>query len=274
MLSSFLIFLREGIEGSTIVAIMCAYLAAAGRRDLFRPVFAGVGAALGGAALTGVALYLLIKDSFIDSTGQTWFETGVFLLAVVVLTYMTFWMKRNSRNLGSSLKARMSVAVSGGSALALGTLAFVTVGREALETVIFLLAIAFGSSPLALTGGAAAGLAVSLALSLAIFRLGVRVNMKRFFNVVGVGLMIISAGLLGNAIQNLQELGVLPAARALWDTSGFIADNSTLGDILHGLLGYAAAPTALQLSVWIAFLAVGLTAYLDWPARLAARATR
>jgi len=268
MLGSFLIFLREGIEGSMIVTIMCAYLAAAGRRDLFRPVFAGVAAALLGSSVAALALYAAIKSSFINSTAQTWFETGTFVLAVVVLTYMTFWMKRHSRTMGASLKEQVNAAVTGGSAFALGLLAFATVGREAIETVIFLLAIAFQNLPLALLGGAVLGLAVALALSLAIYRMGVRMNFKRFFTVVGAALMVVAAGLLANAIQNLQELHVLPGSgQTVWDTSRVIADNSALGDILHGLIGYAASPTVLQALAWALFLVIGLVAFLGLPGR-------
>lgn len=265
MLGSFLIFLREGIEGSMIIAIMCAYLATAGRRDLFRWVFAGAGAALVAATLGGIALYAVAKDAFINSTAQTWFETATFLLAVVVLTYMTFWMKGHSRSLSTTLKAQMGAAMAGRSAVALAALAFVTVGRESVETVIFLLAIAFKSSALSLLLGAALGLAVSLSVSLAIYRMGARINLKRFFTLVGAALMIVSAGLLANAVQNLQELGVLPGGRALWNTSGFLADDSNLGDVLHGLLGYAAAPSLLQVVAWVAFLCVGLWAFLNQP---------
>src|SRR5437588_836659 len=93
MIPSFLIFLREGIEGSLIISLMCAFLAANRRRDLFRYVFLGVVGAVAGSCVFGVVLYALAKDSFIHSSAQTWFETVVFLLAVVTLTYMTFWMK-------------------------------------------------------------------------------------------------------------------------------------------------------------------------------------
>lgn len=274
MLGSFLIFLREGIEGSMIVTIMCTYLAAAGRRDLFRPVFVGVGAALLMASAGGAALYILVKSTFINSTGQTWFETGTFLLAVVVLTYMTFWMKRNARNIGKDLKTQVAAA-AGASAFALGMVAFATVGREALETAIFLLAIAFQNSPLALLIGAVAGLAVSFGLSQAMFRLGVRLNMKRFFTIVGAALMVVAAGLLANAAQNLQQLGVLPGAhQTLWNTSGLIPDESAIGDILHGLVGYAASPTALQFATWLLFLAIGLATFLGLPQRLLRRPDR
>jgi high-affinity iron transporter len=266
VLGSFLIFLREGIEGSMIVAIMCAYLTAAGRRDLFRAVFLGVGAALLASGLGAAGLYVAIKDSFIGSTAQTWFETGTFALAVIVLTYMTFWMKRNARHMSATLKSHVTAAVSGGSAFALAMLAFVTVGREAVETVIFLLAISFQNSALQLLTGALVGLAISLVISVAVYRLGIRMNLRRFFTVVGAALMIVAAGLLANAVQNLQELHVLPGAGyGLWSTERIIAEDSTLGDILHGLIGYAATPTALQVIVWALFLGLGLFFFLGNP---------
>ncbi|MDB5058514.1 MAG: High-affinity Fe2+/Pb2+ permease [Chloroflexi bacterium] len=264
MIPSFLIFLREGIEGSMIISMMCTFLATAGRRDLFRWVFVGVGSAIVGSCLFGVVLYAVAKDSFIHSTAQTWFETCVFLLAVVTLTYMTFWMKSHSRSMSSELKARMGAAIAGGSAFSLATLAFVTVGRESVETVIFLLAIAFKTPALSLVSGAVLGLAVSIAISVAIYRLGVRVNMKRFFTVVGIALMVVAAGLLADAIQNLQGLGVLPGgSQTLWNTSTVLSDNSNLGDILHGLFGYASSPSLLQVSAWALFLFIGLRAFLS-----------
>jgi high-affinity iron transporter len=256
-----------------ICAILLTYLAAAGRRDLFRWVLAGAGVALVVSALAGAAIYLGIKSEFVGTKRQTWFETGTFALAVVVLTYMTFWMKRHARRFSTELRARVDNAVTAGSALALFMVALLTVGREALETSIFLVAIAFQSTPARLVSGAVPGLAVALAISFAIYRLGLRVNIARFFTVVGAALMVVAAGLLANLVQNLQELGVLPGAGArMWDTGGLIANSSVLGDILHGLLGYAASPTPLQLMSYVLFLAVGLTAFLRRPRTNAARA--
>ncbi len=266
MAGSFLIFLREGIEGSMICAILLTYLAAGGRRDLFRWVLAGAAVAVGASALVGVGLFMTIRSGFIGSQQQTWFETGTFGLAVVVLTYMTFWMKRHARRLAIDLRAQVHTAVAAGSGLALFTAALVTVGREALETSIFMVAIAFQNTAWQLAVGAGAGLLVALAVAVAIYRMGIRLNISRFFTVVGAALMVVAAGLLANMVENLQTLGVVPGANLrLWDTGGLIADNSIAGDVLHGLLGYAASPTALQLTTYLVFLVVGLTAFLRRP---------
>ena len=263
MIPSFLIFLREGIEGTMILSIMCSFLVSLGRRDMFRWVFFGAGPAAIASSIFGIALYMIAKDSFIGSTAQTWFETVVFIIAVITLTYMTFWMRRHARSLGKDLGNRMKTAVAGGSALSLATLAFVTVGREAVETAIFLLAIAFKTPGLSLLTGAVLGLVCAIAASFAIYRLGARIRLRRFFTILGAALMIVAAGLLADAVQNLQELGVVPGGGdVVWNTRRFLDDGSGLGDVLHGLFGYASSPSLLQLLVWATFLTVGLAAFL------------
>jgi len=267
VVGSLLIFAREGLEGTLICSILLTCLAAAGRRELFRYVFLGAGAAVVLATATGIVLWIVSRNAFIASAPQAWFETGVFAVAVGVLTYMTFWMRRHSRNMGRELRERVSGAVRGGSGLALGLIAFVTVGREAVETVIFLLAIAYQSSPLQLVIGAVIGLAIALSVSFAIYRVGLRITLGRFFAVVGSLLMVVAAGLLADAVQNLQVLGVLPGgSMTLWNMSGTLPDDTGIGDVLHGLVGYSAAPTVLQAILWAAFLGVGLTLFLR-PAR-------
>ena len=271
MFGSFLIFAREGIEGTLICAILLTCLAAAGRRDLFRWVLLGAAAAVVVAVGVGVVLWSVSRDAFVGSTAQTWFETVVFLVAVAVLTYMTFWMRRHARTMGREIRDRAAGAVAGGSALALAVIAFATVGREAVETVLFLLAVAYQSSPLQVGVGAVLGLALALAVGFAMYRFGVRVNLGKFFSVIGSLLLLVAAGLLANAVQNLQELGILPGgSMTLWNMSGALPDDKGVGDVLHGLLGYSAAPTLLQLLVWLAFLGVGLWLFLRPPSRPAA----
>jgi high-affinity iron transporter len=267
VVGSLLIFAREGIEGTLICSILLTYLASAGRRDLFRFVFLGAGTAVVLAVAAGIVLWIVSRDAFINSTAQAWFETVVFAVAVAVLTYMTFWMRRHSRNMGRELRVRISGVVSGGSGFALALIAFVTVGREAIETVIFLLAIAYQSSPLQLVIGAVIGLAVALSVTFAMYRVGLRVNLGRFFAIVGSLLMVVAAGLLADAVQNLQGLGVLPGgSMTLWNVSRTLPDDTGIGDVLHGLVGYSAAPTLLQAILWAGFLGVGLTLFLR-PAR-------
>lgn len=325
MLATLVIFLREGVEASMIVAILLAYLNRSGQRRHFRDVFAGVGAAFVLAAAGGIAAYLTIK-TYADSRVQTIFETVTFLLAAVLLTYMTFWMRSHARGLKSELQTRADAVLTShgesaaepaaqrtqvpvgaragheppgsagasrgagqvpghragpadepmnkGARAGVALLAFQAVGREGVETVVFTLAIAFSSTQKGgLLAGGAIGLAIALVLAFVMYRLGHRINIGRFFTIVGVLLMVFAAGLLVDAVQNMQELGWLPGgSQQLWHTGSILSENSALGDIAHSFLGYAQSPTALQAVVYLAYLACVLFAFLGIRTRIARRA--
>ncbi len=264
MVATFVIFLREGIEASMIVAILLAYLDRVGQRRHFRDVFLGVGAALLLAAAGGVALFLTIR-TYSGSRAQTIFETFTYLLAAAVLTYMTFWMRNHSRTISQELRARTDIALDSGARAGLGLLAFQAVGREGLETMVFTLAIVFASSAHAVIVGGLAGLFVSLCIAFVIYKLGRRLNIGAFFNVLGALLMVFAAGLLVDAVENLQELGWLPLlTHPIWNTGSILSEDSTLGDIFHSFLGYASQPSILQALVYVTYLGVVLFAFLGF----------
>lgn len=257
MVPTFVIFLREGIEASMIVAILLAYLDKLGQRRHFRDVFAGVAAAMGLVLAGGVAAYLLLT-SYAGSRVQTIFETVTFLVAAAVLTSMTFWMQGHARSLSSELKRRTDAALDGRARWGLRILAFQAVGREGLETMVFTLAIVFASSGRGVIGGGIVGLVAALAVAFAIYRLGRRIDIGRFFTVAGAVLMVFAAALLADAVENLQQLGWLPVGAHLWNTTRALPEDGNLGDLLHVLFGYADHPTALQLGVYVLYLALAV----------------
>jgi len=262
MLATLVIFLREGVEASMIIAILLAYLNRIGRRDHFRDVFIGVGAALILAGGGGAAAYLTIR-TYAGSRAQTIFETVTYLVAAAVLTYMTFWMRNHARSLSTELRARANAALDGKARWGLGLLAFQAVGREGIETVVFTLAIIFSTSTAGALGGAVLGLACALAIAFVIYRLGHKLNLSRFFTVIGVLLMVFAAGLLVDAVENLQQLGWLPVLNVpMWHSARLISESSALGDVLHSFFGYSDAPTPLQLVTYVLYLAIVIAAYL------------
>jgi high-affinity iron transporter len=274
MLATFVIFLREGVEASMIVAILLAYLNRIGRREHFRDVFIGVGAALALATAGGAIAYETIR-SYSGSRTQAIFETATYLVAATVLTYMTFWMRNHARSLSKELRTRAEAALDGRARWGLGLLAFQAVGREGLETVVFTLAIIFSTSTAGALLGAAIGLVCSLGIAFVIYRLGHRLNLARFFTVIGVLLMVFAAGLLADAVENMQQLGWLPLLDTpMWHSGRLLSESSAFGDVLHSFFGYSDAPTPLQLLVYVAYVAIAAIAYLGIRDRVRARAQR
>jgi len=253
MLATFILFLREGLEASLIVSILFAVLRQLGLTHHARSVWTGVGLAAIGSLIAGVVVYTTIH-AYADTELQQIFETVAYLVAVVLLTTMTFWMQKHSRSLKKEITTKASVA---GSGFALGLLAFTTVGREGVETAFFTLAFAFQTNGLLLLLGALLGLLAALGLCILIYRLGYRLDYRIFFRVMGLLLLIFAACLLGDAVQNMQGLGWLPfGTTPLWNTSHILGENTTIGDLLHTFIGYAEEPTLLQGLVYATYLLV------------------
>ena len=253
MIATFVLFLREGLEASLIVSILLAALRQLGQAEKARAVWAGVGLAIFAALAGGIVLYITIHE-YAGSTFQAVFETFTYLLAVFLLTTMTFWMQKHSRYLKRDIMAKAGLA---GSGLALGLLAFSTVGREGLETAVFTLAFAFQTNGALLLLGAGLGLLASFGLSFLVYKLGYKLDFRVFFRIMGILLLFFAAGLLADAVQNMQQLGWLPfATTPMWNTAHLLPESSTLGDILHTFLGYAEAPTILQGIFYAAYLLI------------------
>jgi high-affinity iron transporter len=260
--ATLVIFLREGIEASMIVAILCAYLDRIGRRRHFVDVFSGVALALVLATTGGVVAYYTIH-TYAGSRVQTIFETVTYVVAAAVLTYMTFWMRRHSRTISSELRARTDAALDSPARGGLFLLAFQAVGREGLETVVFTLAIVFSTSASGALLGGGIGLALALCVAFAMYRLGTRLNLTVFFKVVGALLMVFAAGLLVDAVENMQQLKWLPVlSHPLWNSGHVLSEDSAFGDIVHSFFGYVSQPTPLEVAIWCLYVAVVLTLFL------------
>jgi high-affinity iron transporter len=253
MLATFILFLREGLEASLIVSILFAVLRQLRLTHQARAVWTGVGLAILSSLVAGVVVYLTIH-AYDDTLLQQVFETMAYLVAVILLTTMTFWMQKHSRSMKREITVKASAA---GSGFALGLLAFTTVGREGVETAFFTLAFAFQTNGLLLLLGALLGLLAALGLCFLVYRLGYRLDYRIFFRVMGLLLLVFAAGLLGNAVQNLQGLGWLPfGTTPLWNTAHILSENTAIGDILHTFIGYSEEPTVLQGVLYTAYLLV------------------
>ncbi len=253
MSATFFITLREGLEAALIVGIIAAYLVKVERRDLLKPVAIGVALAVGMCVAVGVLVVATLGR--LPHQTQATLEGIAAVAAVVVVTWMLFWMRRQGRALKGELEGDLAAAIASGTALALVTMAFLAVIREGLETVLFLGAVVTsrGDTTAALVGGLA-GLVVAVAFGWAIFALGMRVNLRRFFTWTGVLLIFVAAGLVMYAVAEFTEAGLLPASGTVIDLGATLPVSSPLGSLLAGLLGYQSAPSALQVVAYFAYL--------------------
>jgi high-affinity iron transporter len=253
MLATFFLMLREGLEAALIVGIIAAYLVKIGRRDALPKVIGGVGAAIGLSIGLGLLITLTIQR--LPLIVQATLEGIAAILAVAVLTWMLFWMRRQGRAIKGELERDVDVALSTGSTRALVGLAFLAVIREGVETVLFLIPIfSFNGTGIDVVAGGVLGLAIAVAAGWAIFAMGVRINLRRFFTVTGTILIFVAAGLCAFAVAELAEGGWIANAGTAFDLNRILPDNGPLGSVLRGLFGYRSAPTPLELLAYLGYV--------------------
>ena len=258
MSSSFIITLREGLEAGLIVAIILAYLKSSGQRPHFRTVLIAALAAVAVSLAVGAAIFA-VAGEFAGRTAEA-FEGAAMLVAVGVLSWMVVWMKRQAAGIKKTLETDVGQAIGMGSAFALALIPFTAILREGLETAVFLFAATRTSTPLESTIGASAGILAATALTWGIYSGGYRINLRVFFNVTGVLLIVLAAGLLVNGMKELHEAAVLGnLGPHVWDTYNVLPDNSQLGKFLSTILGYDSSPYLGVVIAYVAYLALALS---------------
>ena len=261
MTAAFFLMLREGLEAALIVGVISAYLVKIGRSDALPKIAVGVVAAVGLSIAAGAAVALTVGK--LPVVVQETFEGLAAVAAVAVMTWMLFWMRRQGRAMKGELEADVQAALLAGSTGALVGLSFIAVIREGLETVLFLFAIGSNAKDvLPIFIASLAGLAVAVAIGWAIFRMGVRVDLRKFFTVTGIVLIFVSAGLCAFAVAEFTEAGLLPETRVVFDLGAVLPETSLLGSLLAWLFGYRSAPTVLQLVAYVGYLVPVLVLFL------------
>lgn len=253
MFPSFLLALREGVEAALIVGIVMGVLTRINRPSLKPVVWRG---ALAGVLLSAAAALLLNRlGASFEGRSEELFEGIIMLVAAGVLTWMIFWMRRQSRAMQSEVEQKVNAEAAGKGSLGLFLLAFAAVLREGIELALFLLAAQFNADAASVWAGAALGLAAAVLLGWALHAGVGRLRLRDFFRVTNLLLVLFAAGLVGMGVHELNEAGVIPAViDPLYNISALLAEDTTLGQLLKALLGYNANPSLSETLAYAAFL--------------------
>ncbi|MGW7266296.1 iron uptake transporter permease EfeU [Streptomyces sp. NPDC054842] len=264
MFGNYLIGLREGLEASLVVCILIAYLVKTGRRDALRPIWTGIGVAVALALGFGCALEFGSQE--LTFQAQEALGGSLSIVAVCLVTWMVFWMRRTARHLRAELHGRLDAALAMGTGALVAT-AFLAVGREGLETALFVWASVHAASdgtPRPLIG-VALGLATAILLGWLFYRGALKINLAKFFTWTGGMLVVVAAGVLAYGVHDLQEADWIPGLTNLaFDISGTIEPTSWYGTLLKGVFNFQPDPTVLQVVVWALYLVPTLLIFL-WP---------
>ncbi|WP_395657479.1 iron uptake transporter permease EfeU [Nocardioides sp.] len=275
MLANYLIGLREGLEAALVVSILVAYLVKTDRRHLLPRIWLGVGIAVAVALAFGFALFFGPRSLTFEA--QEAIGGILSILAVVLVTWMIFWMARAARSLSGELRGQIDQAAEG-SWWALVLVAVLAVGREGLETALFL-----WSATEAVTRdsdatwqpllGAALGIATAVVLGYLLYRGAIRIDLAKFFTWTGAFLILVAAGVLSYGVHDLQEAGILPGLNTLaWDVSDTIDPSTWYATLLKGVFNFSPATTVLEAVVWVLYVVPVMFLFLRGARRRSAAA--
>ena len=261
IIPSLVIGVREGIEAALVIGIILGYLVKIQRVGLKRYVYSGTIAAF--LVSAGVAGALIALTWEFQGVAQQLFEGITMLVAVAVLTSMVLWMIQAARSIKVHVQERIDAVLRQSEVFGLGLLSFVIVLREGVETALFVFGAGALTSPFEAVLGVGLGLLIAGVIGVGIIRVSWRLNLRRFFQVTGVFLVIVAAGLFSNAVLELREaLGwqLLPVYNL---TAIFPAnETNTAGYLLRGIIGYSDAPTLVEVAAYFGYWIVVILAYL------------
>lgn len=242
MLPGYLLALREGLEAALVIGIVFSVLAKMDQRHFGRVVWLGVFCGVFVSLLT--ALVLNQVGMTFEGQGEQVFEAVVMLLAAGILTWMVFWMRKQSGEMKNRIEQNVKQSIAGRGKWAIFTLAFLAVVREGIELALFLLAIRAEVNPQKVLIGAFLGIFSAVLLGVIVFSSTRKLSLTRFFQVTNVFLALFAAGLVGLGIHELNELGWVPALiDPIWNLNSILPNQSTLGQFLKAIVGYKSDPS-------------------------------
>lgn len=257
MEAALIIAFREGLEAFLVLGLILAFLNKSHLEQYKKVAWGGFWIGIVCSIILAV-IFTVVVDGFESEELQYDIGLGVLLLAIILLTYMVFWMQHNS--LLSTMK--QNIELSTNQKLATFLIVFTAIFREGLETVIFTLALAMDgeSTPSEIWTGLAIGLSAS-ALIIWLMLKGTRqVPLTSFFKYSGYLIMLIVAGLVSLFIKGMQAAEYLPYFKLpLYDMSNVLSNDSWVGRFLGILMGYDAMPSLLQFISWLGYLLLILT---------------
>jgi high-affinity iron transporter len=255
--TALLIMVREGFEAALVVAIVFAYLRRIERLDLSRAVWEGVAVAAVISVALGVVIHITIGNLEGDARLRAF--AAICILALCVLTWMVFWMRRQSRAIKGELEHKVDAALESANVRrGIVAVALLAVLREGIEAALFLIAAATEEDGWDVVVGALLGLAIAVVLAVMVYMGGRSLPMKAFFKVTGVILIVFAAGLASRAVLFLQASGDLGSysLNGVYDVRQYawLTQSTEVGKFLAAMFGWDPRPSIEQVVVYLGYL--------------------
>ncbi|WP_279742167.1 iron uptake transporter permease EfeU [Rothia sp. RSM386] len=257
-----MIGLREGLEAALVVGILLAYIRKTQRTHLLATMWAGVSVAV--LLSLSFGALLTFGPQTLTFEAQEAIGGSLSIISVGFVTWMIFWMAENARMLSAELKGKLDAVQT--SVWAVVLLAALSVGRESLETTLFIWSATRTSGQEANAIpmlGALVGIAIAVVMAWGMMRGMMRINLSRFFTITGAFLVIVAAGVLSYGIHDLQEAAILPGLNNIaFESYRYIDPSSFVGTLLKAVFNLSSTTTWLEAGAWILYVGIVMPLFI------------
>jgi len=260
--SSFIITFREALEAALIIGIILGYLAKTKQEKYNKIVYVAIAAAIM-ASIIGAITFNSFAGGF-EGVNEQIFEGITMLIGAVLITTMILWMMKQ-KNIASDLKHGVETEIHESQRSGLFLLVFISILREGIETVLFLGAASFVSSENNILG-ALLGIAAAILLGYLMFVGSMKIDLKKFFNISSILLILFAAGLVAHGMHELAEAKIVPEIiEHVWDINPSVNadgsypalhENGIIGSFLKGLFGYNGNPSLIEIISYVIYLVI------------------
>jgi high-affinity iron transporter len=258
---SLVLALREGLESALVIGIFLSVLRKLNRADLHRPLWLGIISA-GGVSIL-VATILLALDREFEGVTEQVFEGSTLFFAAAVLTWMIFWMRRQSVNMKSSLENKINRVASLRGWLGMFSLAFFAVVREGIELALYLSAASLASNGVGILFGTLSGLLLAVSIAYLIYNTTLHLNLQRFFSITAIFLIVFAAGLIAQGVAEFNQAGIIPTIiNPIWNLNPLLNDRSIIGTIFSTLFGYHGSPSLTEALGYCVYMFITLAIFV------------
>jgi len=265
LIGQFLLAFREALEAALVTAIILAYLERTKKNPLSRYIWYGVYLAVVASLVSGAAIWFMYGS--LSGPTKALFEGVAALFAVLVLSSMIYWMATKGKELKIEVERRVEAILTRGATLALISFSFIVVFREGLETMLFLTPFLL-NDVVGTLAGAFLGIMASLAFAYAIFVVGMKINIRKFFYFTSMLLVLLAGGLASYGVHELVEYSEETGIKLGWLSQyAYVMDipkdsplhhNGIIGSILAVMFGYTVNAEWVRMIVHLAYLAIAL----------------
>lgn len=261
MNAAFFVTFREGLEAAMIVGILLATLRVLKQKRAQIHVWFGVLAGIVGSLVFAWAFHLWFGG--FSGKSEKIYEGILMFVAGGIIIHLVFWLRQYAQDIRKKLEQKVQLHIQKNDLIALAGLAFLSVAREGIETVIFLNALWVQADGGLSLVSAIMGVVASLVLAFLVFKGLAGLSIKHFFRATTFILVFLSAGLVAHGVVEFQGADIFPTfIKPLYDLSEVMSEKEGGGSILKALFGYDANPSLTAVIAYNVTLFVLLGTFL------------